>query len=859
MADPSDVFLNAYLAFQKGEKLEGAGNAKGALEAYEQAVSLLDDISKQAPNWNPAIVDHRRQKATEGVTRMTPLAGKRTGGGKPKPSEEDVSGPMPGERDEPLLEGTDSFPAPRETQPQTQPRSSGKPGSNPLQEIQHQLDSLQADLAKTKEKLQSVTKEKEDLAKKYDAALKDAEESSQKVIRLEKRANMLEDALVKQEGDATRNSESSKAMKAELATVRKQLEDVRIEREAEAELREQVSSRLAAAGTKIATLTEERDAARKENAATPGRLAAIQKEVDKAVAERAALDAKLTAANAKLATVTAERDAARKDGASGATRLAEMQKEMDKAAALRAELSGKLEKTQGDLAKVQGERDTALQQVAKMKEAQKQVDKLMADNTDLMAKLSEAENQIKTFKASGLDKDKQIAALKGEMAGARQQIADALKQGAAYQAQMSDLQAKLDIQAKELAQLKADATTSTSERKRLMEENELLRGVVVRQMKQQAVRDKTRQLVVAELAKLKINSKALVDQVEFLGQPVVKLTEKEKKLFKQPTIEINDDEISIAAPKELTPAEKAAAAAAEQEAKGNPAGENPPAPVTKPKEEMPADAGLPRVDVTEPAEGKPNPEVATPAPKTEVKNEPKKEKPGTAPMEGELPAKGAASSGGKAPSGGSSGEASLPTTSVSRSEAVSGPALSDEQMAVAQQAKEQFEKGDYREAEKTYEKLLAQAPNNVYVLSNLGVVRFRSNKLKLAEEAFKKAIAISPEDSFSRCTLGIVYYSQGKYDESINELTKALAINPKNATAHNYLGITASQKGWQDQARKALETATTLDPQYADAHFNLAVIYATQQPADKEAARSHYKRATELGAEPDSALEQLLK
>ncbi|MGB8356968.1 MAG: tetratricopeptide repeat protein, partial [Chthoniobacteraceae bacterium] len=114
------------------------------------------------------------------------------------------------------------------------------------------------------------------------------------------------------------------------------------------------------------------------------------------------------------------------------------------------------------------------------------------------------------------------------------------------------------------------------------------------------------------------------------------------------------------------------------------------------------------------------------------------------------------------------------------------------------------------------------------------------------------------DDAFSHCTLGIVYYSQGKLDEAVGELTKALAINSKNATAHNYLGITAAAKGWVEAARKELETAIRIDPNYSDAHFNLAVIYLTTPPIDKEAAKKNYKRAVELGSEPDAALEQLL-
>ena len=49
--------------------------------------------------------------------------------------------------------------------------------------------------------------------------------------------------------------------------------------------------------------------------------------------------------------------------------------------------------------------------------------------------------------------------------------------------------------------------------------------------------------------------------------------------------------------------------------------------------------------------------------------------------------------------------------------------------------------------------------------------------------------------------------------------------------------------------------AIAANPDYADAHFNLAVIYATNQPPAKELAKQHYVKATSLGAEPDPSLE----
>ena len=177
---------------------------------------------------------------------------------------------------------------------------------------------------------------------------------------------------------------------------------------------------------------------------------------------------------------------------------------------------------------------------------------------------------------------------------------------------------------------------------------------------------------------------------------------------------------------------------------------------------------------------------------------------------------------------------------------------------LAWQAKESFDKGKYRSAEKIYQEILTKTPNNLYSLSNLGVVYFRTGKLKAAELTLKKAVALSPKDEFTHTTLGIVFYRQAKFDEALTELTKSLGLNPKSATAHNYLGITASQKGWQEAAEKELLEAISENPKYADAHFNLAVIYATSSPPSKEQAKRHYVMATSLGAEPDPSLEKLL-
>jgi len=190
--------------------------------------------------------------------------------------------------------------------------------------------------------------------------------------------------------------------------------------------------------------------------------------------------------------------------------------------------------------------------------------------------------------------------------------------------------------------------------------------------------------------------------------------------------------------------------------------------------------------------------------------------------------------------------------------AIFKPNVPPDVVDLAWQAKQSFDKGKYRSAEKIYQEILTKTPNNLYSLSNLGVVYFRSGKLKAAELTLKKAVTLSPNDEFTHTTLGIVYYRQAKFDNALTELTKSLGLNSKNPTAHNYLGITASQKGWQEAAEKELLEAINENPNYADAHFNLAVIYATASPPSREQAKHHYTTAISLGAEPDPSLEKLL-
>ncbi|HWB61313.1 MAG TPA: tetratricopeptide repeat protein, partial [Chthoniobacteraceae bacterium] len=486
-----------------------------------------------------------------------------------------------------------------------------------------------------------------------------------------------------------------------------------------------------------------------------------------------------------------------KEAVAGNTRDAQGQKELkDEIARLQNELKDRdaerdaLQEENDDaqtkIATLGAARDSAVDALNKAKAGQEQIDKLMAENADLNKKLSAAQQTIADLNAGNPAKDAEIAGLKKDLADARERLDDALKQSQENLNAMHDLQNQLETATSDLSLAKTGgAAPSSEEAQKLTDENKLLRGIVRRERNAEAYRDQQKQLILAQLAQLQLPADSpLAQEMANVTEPV-KLTEEERRLFKQTEISISEDNtVSLIAEKPVPPAAAASPSPAPSPAQAGPT----PAPAATPQ---------PMAVSTPPpaAVASPSP---TPAPASAGQNMPPS---ATAPP---LPSNSAAPA--------------VQTTFM--------PPVPDALAPQAKEAKEQFESGHYREAEKIYRAMMEQEPKNLYILDNLGVVLFRSGKLKDAEQILRKAIAVTPDDEFSLRTLGIVLYTEGSFDGdgALSKLTKAVTVNPKDAIARNYLGITASAKGWQEAARKELETAVAIDPNYADAQFNLAVI-----------------------------------
>lgn len=875
--DGSRMFLNLYSTYQKAEVLEKRGENAKALALFQEVAKACGQMSAQYPSWSPQVVKFRSQQTARAIERLQSLSGSGSSNSAASGSTASGRAPLP-----PPPSFPDSLPAPAAKQSAPEPvagklpsaptagasperaasaaatipqlpQRSGVPvaPSDPFAEIQGKLGQLQTDLQFALDEAQRLRKEKSELAREL-AETEKARDKAEGAIRLlEQRSDVAERALLQAREDKVRAEENMVAMTKEQEVIRSKMKDLQAERDAAQELKQRAEGRLAQTQGREATAETDRDNATKQVAELGKKIAGLQGDLEKAAKSQSSVQEQLNKAvaerdSAKAATLAAakERDAAK-----------ELAKEAERAS-VKAKAEAETAKTA--VTKVTTERDDALALSAKLKTARGVVEKLEAENKEAAAKLAKAQEQINEARKNSTNSDESVKALKTEVSSVRKQMEDAQKKVESAEKSVSDIQSKLDVALKETvgvrseltqaktdaAQAKTDATQAMADRDREHEEKELLQGILARSLQTQAKRDKSSKDLVAEVSRLKVSSDALIKQIGMLGEPVLQLSDREQALFKQPMVEISEEGISISALKSTVADSKKPADKGTEGVSKTAASTTPPATPAKPSKIEDLDLNV--------AAGGESP-VA------------KNLKQGKEPQKGggEAPSSTVPS---QAPQTSKAPEASLAMNTPKT--ATQGPVegfrsagggISDEVRVKMAEAKDRFEKSDFVQAEKLYKEVLAASPGNAFVFSNLGVTQFRAKRLPEAEESLRKAIELSPEDSFSRSTLGIVYYTQGKLDKAVDELTQSVAINPGNAVAHNYLGIAASRKGWQENARKELETACSLDPNYADAFFNLAVVCASQRPADRNSAKTAYETATRLGAAPDPRLEELLK
>ncbi len=429
------------------------------------------------------------------------------------------------------------------------------------------------------------------------------------------------------------------------------------------------------------------------------------------------------------------------------------------------ETARKLAETTQRVEELTGERDAANQRADGARDANTRIDSLLASNSELQIKLETAEGNVRRLNAAAEQKQREAEALRGEIVSIRDQLKASKDENDRAATAITELRATLEQTTKDLTDVRLRGVTD-EEMKKAMHERDLLKTLMISQLKEQAKREQSVKLLTAELDRLEPRSKALSARVAELGRPTIELTDEVRAMFR-------DTEIRSTAARG-TVLEGAIDIIRQPDRRDDPNA----------------------ADASGTAQSSPptGPQVETSV-NPRVPDE-------LLPLAREMKDHLDAGRFAEAEKMCERGLAKEPQNLFLRSN-----------LGVAQ-----LRQGKLRQAEITLKRALTASPDDAFARSALGIVYYRGNKLDEAIEQLTKAIALDPKSPSAHNHLGIVAGRKGWPEAAEQEFKKAIALHPSYADAHFNLAVVyatnqpPSRQLADQHYRKATALGATPDP-----------------------------------------------
>ena len=166
-----------------------------------------------------------------------------------------------------------------------------------------------------------------------------------------------------------------------------------------------------------------------------------------------------------------------------------------------------------------------------------------------------------------------------------------------------------------------------------------------------------------------------------------------------------------------------------------------------------------------------------------------------------------------------------------------------------EEAKQLFARGNFSEAGRICEALVAADPKTSVAWFLLACIYHRLGHLEDAIDTIQSAIGLAPFEAGFHAQAGEIFQDAGKPVEAEAHFRHALTLNPGFHQAYNGLGILLVDLKRQEEAIEAFRQAVEIMPDYAIALNNLGTALMAQGRMD-EASRC-FQRAIE--AKPDYA------
>lgn len=119
--------------------------------------------------------------------------------------------------------------------------------------------------------------------------------------------------------------------------------------------------------------------------------------------------------------------------------------------------------------------------------------------------------------------------------------------------------------------------------------------------------------------------------------------------------------------------------------------------------------------------------------------------------------------------------------------------------------------------------------NQLKVLQQKAVALHQEGNLNQAEATYRKILAIAPQQAEAINLLGVISAQRGKIDDAMKLYRQAIEVNPQLFGAHNNLGVALYNRQQLQEAADCFSRAATISPN-AEAYYNLGnCLYGLQR------------------------------
>ena len=148
----------------------------------------------------------------------------------------------------------------------------------------------------------------------------------------------------------------------------------------------------------------------------------------------------------------------------------------------------------------------------------------------------------------------------------------------------------------------------------------------------------------------------------------------------------------------------------------------------------------------------------------------------------------------------------------------------DPHAAMLQAALALQQQGNFKEARRKYESIIARDPRSFNALQLCGVVAIQQEAYRDAVKLIRRALALRGNDAPALTNLGIAYQKLGQAAEALECFDKAIAAKPDFASAHHNRANLLREAKRPKEARESYDRALALQPENPLIHANYASL-----------------------------------